>query len=77
MLREEPSLVSPISVCYFEYYENDAHLKQLLTEQQDKIQCIVSGQRRIENSFDFGEAQCPKLNDFADGVNTLSFLKGI
>ncbi|UTA70309.1 acyl-CoA reductase [Emticicia sp. 21SJ11W-3] len=77
LLREEPSLVSPISVCYFEYYENDAHLKQLLAEQQDKIQCIVSGQRRIENSFDFGEAQCPKLNDFADGVNTLSFLKGI
>lgn len=77
LLREESTLVSAISVCHFEYYENEAHLKQLLAEHEEKIQCIVTKERRIENSFDFGEAQSPKLNDFADGVNTITFLKGI
>ena len=77
LLREESALVSAISVCHFEYYENEAHLKQLLAEHAEKIQCIVSKDRIFANSFDFGAAQTPKLNDFADGVNTITFLKGI
>ena len=77
LIREEPTLVSAISVCHFEYYENDQQLNAMLESQKEKIQCIVSKERNFDNSFDFGEAQSPKLNDFADGVNTIEFLKSI
>lgn len=77
LLREDTALVSAISVCHYEYYDNEAHLKQLIDSNKDKIQCIVSKERSFENSFDFGEAQLPALNDFADGVNTIEFLKSI
>lgn len=77
LLKEDTALVSAISVCHFEYYDNESHLKQLIDNHKDKIQCIVSKDRLFENSFDFGEAQSPHLNDFADDVNTIAFLKSI
>jgi hypothetical protein len=77
LLKEDSALVSAISVCHFAYYDNQTHLNELLENHKDKIQCIVSKDRSIESSFDFGEAQSPGLNDFADGVNTIDFLKNI
>lgn len=77
ILKEDDALVSPISVCFYETYENDSHLEQLLAESAEKIQCIVSSDTRFENSFRFGEAQIPKLEDFADGVDTMEFLMNL
>ncbi|GAB3510031.1 acyl-CoA reductase [Emticicia fontis] len=77
LLKEDDALVSAISVCHFEHYESETHLQELIANHQEKIQCIVSKDREFENSFDFGEAQSPQLNDFADGVNTIEFLKNI
>jgi hypothetical protein len=74
LLKEDNALVSPISVCFYETYENDAHLEQLLAESAEKIQCTVSLDDRVLNSFRFGEAQVPKLEDFADGIDTMEFL---
>jgi Acyl-CoA reductase (LuxC) len=75
LLNEDEALVSPISVCFWEQYESESHLKELLEAQKEKIQCIVSKDAYFENSFAFGEAQIPKLDDFADGVDTMAFLK--
>lgn len=74
LLKEDDALVSPISVCFYETYESDAHLEQLLAESAEKIQCTVSSDAHFSNSFRFGEAQVPKLEDFADGINTMEFL---
>lgn len=74
LLKEDYALVSPISVCFYETYESDAHLEQLLAKNAEKIQCTVSTNTRFSNSFRFGEAQVPKLKDFADGIDTMEFL---
>lgn len=77
LLKEDDALVSPISVCFYETYESDAHLEQLLAESAEKIQCTVSSEARFLNSFRFGEAQVPKLEDFADGIDTMAFLMNL
>ena len=77
LLKEDEALVSPISVCFYETYQNQAHLNQLLSESSEKIQCIVSSEENIQNSFKLGEAQIPRLDDFADGVDTMAFLMSI
>ncbi|WP_394990285.1 hypothetical protein [Emticicia sp.] len=77
LLKEDEALVSPISVCFWETYNDEEHLKTLIENKRDKIQCIVSKGGYFENSYSFGEAQMPKLDDFADGVNTMEFLKNI
>jgi hypothetical protein len=49
-----------------------------LLEVQDQIQCVVS-KSPIPGftTFRFGEAQKPSLSDYADGVDTLQFLKAL
>lgn len=72
ILRNQPSLFSPISVLNYEYYQDQSGLKTSLDEQRDQIQCIVG----VEFTA-FGTAQKPALSDYADGINTLDFLSKI
>ena len=69
LLVEDASPFSPISQIHFEYYKNAAEVLQGLTG-NDAIQCIIG-----PGGKDFGEAQCPQPGDYADGVDTMQFLK--
>ncbi len=77
LLKESKELVSPISVLYYEYYNDENTLKELLKNQESKIQCIVSKNGKWPNSFTFGMAQYPKLNDYADNVDTMKFIESL
>jgi hypothetical protein len=74
LLNENESLVSPISVIYYSTYNNKDNLKEQIEINKDKIQCIVSKNAWFEKSQNFGDAQKPKLWDYADGVDTMAFL---
>ncbi|WP_298883851.1 acyl-CoA reductase [uncultured Polaribacter sp.] len=76
MIKEDESYSSPIASVFYEYYDNEIDLKIKLHQDREKIQCIVA-KDFIENEVAFGQTQHPKLNDFADGVNTLEFLSKI
>lgn len=77
LLYESTDLVSPISVIYYEKYSNEAELNLNISANQDKIQAIVSNKGWYEGSIPFGTAQCPTLEDYADGVDTMEFLTGL
>jgi hypothetical protein len=77
MTRETESLVSPISVLFYEQYTSGSHLAELLATNEEKIQCIVSKKGNYPNSLPFGQAQSPTLFDYADGVDTMAFLTGL
>lgn len=77
LLRESSAMVSPIAVLYYELYEDSEQLINKLSEEKDKIQCIVSLEGWYPGSLKFGSAQCPGLGDYADGVDTLEFLKSL
>jgi len=72
-LKEDKSHASPISSVFYEYYDNINELQNRLEQERDQIQCVVST-NLIENSIDFGQTQHPKLSDYADNVDTISFL---
>ncbi|MEZ4857817.1 MAG: acyl-CoA reductase [Flavobacteriaceae bacterium] len=73
LLKEDTGFSSPISVVFYEYYDEIASLKKGLFMNQDKIQCIVSNSA-MEQEVPFGASQSPPLWEYADGVDTLSFL---
>jgi Acyl-CoA reductase (LuxC) len=77
ILTKNEALVSPISVIFYEEYENTAELGRVISENKNKIQCVVSKNAWFEKSFNFGDAQKPKLWDYADGVDTMAFLLGL
>ncbi len=77
MLKEDKGFASPISVVYFEYYENKNELNNLLNSNADKIQCLISNDKEINSCISFGKSQSPQLWDYADGIDTMEFLLGV
>lgn len=71
MLQQHGKLFSPLSVVYYEYYDNPDALAAKLLSVEDKIQCVVSGQGHVR----FGESQYPTLMDYADRIDTMEFLE--
>jgi hypothetical protein len=74
ILTPHENLVSPISVIFYEPYKSLEDLQAKISLNHDKIQCIVSKNSWYESSQSFGDAQKPKLWDYADGVDTMAFL---
>ena len=73
MLKEDPSYASPIATLFYEQYESIESLSTKLAADSDKIQCIVSNKLK-EDHLSFGSTQTPKLEDYADGIDTVHFL---
>jgi hypothetical protein len=71
LLVEDGSPFSPIGQLHYEYYDNINEAKKSLAG-NDAIQCIVGYE-----GLPFGGAQKPGICDFADGVDTIQFLKDI
>ena len=74
LLKEDEGLNSPVGVLNYEFYTSINDLENSLEKCKDKIQCVLSSKNSPITSLNFGEAQCPGLNDYADGVDTIQFL---
>ncbi|PWL39009.1 acyl-CoA reductase [Flagellimonas aquimarina] len=73
ILKEDKSFSSPIASLFYEYYDTLSGLKKEIQENKEHIQCIVSN-GVLDGEINYGETQKPKLDDYADGVNTMDFL---
>lgn len=71
LLVEDKNIFSPVSQLNYEYYKNkDTVINKLKNE--DTVQCIIGS-----GLVPFGQAQCPGINDYADGVDVLKWLENI
>jgi hypothetical protein len=68
LLVEAPALFSPISEVHYEFYADIKQVESQLS-QNDDLQCLVG-----RAYTPFGQAQCPAISTFADGVDTIRFL---
>ena len=73
MIKEDTSYASPIASLFYEHYESLDDLFTKLDKDSDKIQCIVSD-KLSDKHLAFGSTQTPKLDDYADGIDTVDFL---
>lgn len=72
LLKQEGALASPTGSLYYEFYENESHLRRTLEARKEEIQCVVSSM-----DIPFGKSQQPALWDYADRVDTMEFLLGL
>ncbi len=68
LLVEDENLFSPVSQLNYEFYDAVSGLMKKLENNPD-LQCVVG-----KNLIPFGDAQCPALSDYADGVDSLAWL---
>ncbi len=69
LMKESDQLFSPLSMLHYQYYQRPEETNSFLDANRSQIQCIV-GQEFIP----FGQAQCPSLMDYPDGMDTMEFL---
>lgn len=74
---ENTSLVSPIAVVYYEFYQTLDDLQNKIEAHAAKIQCIVSANGWYRKGVPFGQSQQPQVWDYADNVDTMQFLSGL
>ncbi len=77
LFKKDAHYSSPIGTVFYETYHNLADVKKILAHDKDKIQTVVSHIPGIEEKIDFGQTQHPQLWDYADGVDTIEFLKNL
>ncbi len=72
LLKEDRSLFSPVSMLYYEFYNKRSSIDEFIADNSENLQCIVS-----KENIAFGESQKPNLWDYADGIDTIDFLRKI
>ncbi len=77
LLKEDASLFSPLGCVYYTRYQDIHEVLEIVEREKEHIQCITSRDSGMFESVPFGEAQFPKLDDFADRINTMEFLQTI
>lgn len=71
LLIEDASFFSPISQLNYEFYDPSDKPAEKLSGHPD-LQCLVG-----KDGIPFGLSQQPGLGDYADGIDSLSFLAGL
>jgi microsomal dipeptidase-like Zn-dependent dipeptidase len=69
LLKESSELHSPLGMLHYHRYQSREEVLDFIKAQQQVIQCVVG-----HGYLPFGSAQCPKLTDYADGIDTMQFL---
>ena len=72
LMKEDKSLLSPVAMLYYEYYDDISIVNRYIEQNSDQLQCVVS-----DRGIPFGTTQEPNLWDYADGVDTVEFLRGL
>ncbi len=72
MLKEDHSFSSPIATLFYEPYTSEEKLKSEIMAREYQIQCVVAD-GFSDDEIKFGETQLPKLWDYADNVDTITF----
>ena len=70
LMKEDKSLLSPVAMLYYEYYDDIKTVEQFIEANAEQLQCVVS-----KKDIPFGNTQKPNLWDYADGVDTVDFLR--
>lgn len=74
ILKEDADFSSPVSVVHYEHYSDIGKLKNELSAESDRIQCVVSTDDQIATAIVPGKSQRPQLWDYADNVDPIRFL---
>jgi hypothetical protein len=75
LLREDSDLGCPVGVLHYQTYGTLDQIKAEVNIHEDQIQCVVASDKLgLKNTVPFGNAQSPNLGDYADEVDTMSFL---
>lgn len=72
LVYESRELFSPLAMIYYHRYQHISEVEEYLNEHSGDIQAVIG-----HGYIPFGAAQCPALDDYADGVDTMEWLTNL
>ncbi len=69
IFKQDQGWVAPTASLFYEYYSELNQVTARIQAHEDHIQCVVG-----HGYTPFGQAQCPKLSDYPDGVDVMKFI---
>lgn len=70
MLKAGEATSTPVAVVHYAFYDSPQGLAFALERGRESIQCIIGN-----GYIPFGQSQLPGPDDYADGLDTMAFLK--
>jgi hypothetical protein len=71
--KEKAELYAPVGMLNYSFYKHTEQVKEQVQHWSEQLQCVVSNMEGI-GAMPFGQAQCTRLSDYADGVDTTKWL---
>jgi len=71
--KEKAELYAPVGMLNYSFYKHTEQVKEQVQQWSEQLQCVVSNMEGI-GAMPFGQAQCTRLSDYADGVDTTKWL---
>ncbi len=72
LLKKTQDLHAPIGMLYYHEYKNTEEVQEYIKHNEHEIQCIIG------HGFNpFGLAQKPKVDDYADNIDTMKWLASL
>ncbi len=73
MLKEDAAIATPVAIIHYWFYKEIDEVKNFISAHKNEIQCIVAESKDLP-AVPFGGSQQPELWDYADDIDTMSFL---
>ena len=89
LVKQDEGWVSPVGTIYIDYYDDLNEVIAKISNHSEGIQIVTSSDdfKELDELLNksapnislesLGAAQCPKILDYADGVDTIEFLQGL
>ena len=75
ILKESNAWSSPVGTLFYARYSDAQAVIDEVAERREELQVAVSKEGWFPESITFGQAQTPDLTDYADGVDTMAWLR--
>jgi hypothetical protein len=75
ILKESNAWSSPVGTLFYARYNDVQAVIDEVAERREELQVAVSKEGWFPDSIPFGQAQSPDLTDYADGVDTMAWLR--
>ncbi len=73
-LVEKTDISAPVGIVNYEFYSDLNSIIPIIDQNFEKIQCVITNCIEFSNKLAFGESQRPALNEYADNIDTISFI---
>jgi hypothetical protein len=74
LLKKDADFYSPIGTVFYDEYHTFDEVNGILAANEEKVQCVVSVDKRVKGCIMPGQTQKPALGEYADNTDTLRFL---